>query len=136
MLTEQTHQHPLDSLQRVAEAEDVLKAQKEVLEVHVADSVKDYIIRLVEATRKHDDIYLGASPRGSLVLYKLGQALAASHGRSYVIPDDVKELVPLTLSHRTLVRPEAKWEERDETAILEEIVAGTRPPVTADYAET
>ncbi len=105
MLTEQTHGHPLTTIERVAAADDVLDAQELVQKVHVAESIKDYIVRIVEGTRRHRDVYLGASPRGSLALYKLSQGLAASNGRNFVTPDDVKELVPLALAHRILVRP-------------------------------
>jgi len=132
MLTDQTAGHPLENVRQVASAEDILAAQERVQEVHVADSIKEYIVRIVEATRSHRDVYLGASPRGSLALYKLTQALAAAQGRGYVLPDDVKELVSLTLAHRILLRPEARWQERTEYDILEEVVNGIRPPVTGN----
>jgi MoxR-like ATPase len=80
---------------------------KEVWDVHVDDTIRNYIVRLVFATRSHKDLLLGASPRGSHALYRSIQAYAAMHGRDYTLPDDVKHLVTAVLSHRCIVHPES-----------------------------
>jgi len=96
-----------------------------VTDVHVDESLERYILALVRATRSHSDAALGASPRGSLALYKTGQALAALRDRDYAIPDDVKTLVPLTLAHRLIVKPESQLRGRTAEAILVEILEHT-----------
>jgi MoxR-like ATPase len=103
----------------------LLAMQKQVWEVHVDDSLQDYIIRLVGGTRTHADLLLGGSPRASLALFKTAQALAAVRGRDHVIPDDVKYLVPFTLAHRLIVRPESELRGRSAAVILQEVLAGT-----------
>ena len=87
------------------------------------DTVRDYIVRLVFATRQHHDLLLGASPRGSHALYRGSQALAALHGRTYVLPDDVKSLAPTILSHRCILHPESALRGKNVDAILQEIMA-------------
>ena len=94
-------------------------------DVHVDESLERYILAIVSATRSHVDVALGASPRGSLALYKTGQALAALRGRDYVIPDDVKSLAPLTLSHRLIIKPESQLRGRTAEAVLNEILEQT-----------
>jgi MoxR-like ATPase len=102
--------------------DQLLDFQKAVWEVHVDESLLDYIIRLVGATRQHPDLALGGSPRASLALFKTTQALAAVRGRDYVIPDDIQFLLPYTLTHRLIARPEAELRGRTPTIILEEIL--------------
>lgn len=99
--------HPIEKLSQVVAAEEVLEAQAIVRRVHVAPSVGEYIVHLVRATREHSDVILGASPRGSLALYRAAQAVAALDGRGYVLPDDVKRMATPVLAHRIIVRPEA-----------------------------
>jgi MoxR-like ATPase len=94
--------------------------------------VRDYIVCLVKATREHPDVLLGASPRGSLALFKGSQALAALRGRSYVLPDDVKLLAPLALAHRCLVQPESALRGRTAASIVQELLA----TVTLDIGKT
>ena len=103
----------------------ILELQRLVWEVHVEDSLQDYIIRLVSATRQHPDLALGGSPRASLALFKTAQALAAVRGRDYVIPDDIKYLAPVTLPHRLIIRPEAELRGRTTAGILEDVLEGT-----------
>jgi MoxR-like ATPase len=103
----------------------LLSMQKLVWEVHVDDSLQDYIVRLVGGTRTHADLLLGGSPRASLALFKTAQALAAVRGRDHVIPDDVKYLVPFTLAHRLIVRPESELRGRTAAVIILEVLAGT-----------
>jgi MoxR-like ATPase len=98
----------LHELEPVADATEVQVLIKLAREVHVAPSLKKYIVDLTEATRDHPDVYLGASPRASLYLLRSSRAMAASRGRDYVIPDDIKDLIIPVLSHRVLLSPEAQ----------------------------
>ncbi len=90
--------------------------------MHVDDTVRDYIVRLVQATRTQPDLMLGASPRGSLALYRASQAWALIHGRDYVLPDDVKKLAPICLAHRCLVHPESSLRGCTATRIVGELL--------------
>lgn len=132
MLDRQQRGHPLDALQQVVPVERLLEAQEAVQEIHVGDDAKEYIVTLVEATRHHDDIYLGASPRGSLALYHASRAWAALQGRDFVLPDDVKALAEPTLAHRVIVSPAARMSGVDSrlavTTLLRSIpVPGAQP---------
>ena len=118
-------EHPIESLQPVSDGAQILPLAGLVWDVHVDDTVRDYIVRLVQATRQHPDLMLGASPRGSLALFKTSQALAALRQRSYVLPDDVKLLAPLALAHRCIVRPESALRGRTAALIVQEILAET-----------
>jgi MoxR-like ATPase len=110
--------------------ERLLEFQSLVWDVHMDDTIQDYIIRLVGATRAHPDLALGGSPRASLSLFKAAQALAAVRGRDHVIPDDVKYLAVATLAHRLIIRPEAELRGRTSAAILAEILENT--PIEID----
>ena len=122
ILDEQKRLHPIDNLQKVLSLEELRQMQAGVKEIYVDQGVADYIIRLVGATREHADVYLGASPRGSLHLYTAAQALAAISGRDYVIPDDVKQLAVPVLGHRLIVRSQASLREVDNDAIVREVL--------------
>ncbi len=100
-------EHPITQIEQVVDGARVLGLQPAVWDVHVDDTVRDYVLRLVHATRAHGDLALGASPRGSLALFKAAQALATLRGRDFVIPDDVKALAVPTLVHRLIVKPES-----------------------------
>jgi len=119
-----THQfhHPLDDLEQIMVAEDLVVIQKQIRSIHVDSSIREYIVAIANATRNHNNIYLGSSPRGSLALYRASQALAAIRGRGYVIPDDVKLLTKPTLAHRIIVTPAARVRAITSTAVLEEIL--------------
>jgi len=110
--------------------EQLLAFQNMVWDVHMDDTIQDYIIRLVGATRAHPDLALGGSPRASLSLFKAAQALAAIRGRDHVIPDDVKYLAVATLAHRLIIRPEAELRGKTSAAILAEILENT--PIEID----
>jgi len=114
--------HPIETLEQVVTAEELLAVQEEVKDVYIDDQIKEYIVNLVDATRHHGDVYLGASPRGSLALYKTGQALSAIQGRDYVIPDDIKTLAEVTLAHRLIVSPSARLKSVGSRAIIQEIL--------------
>jgi MoxR-like ATPase len=135
MLERQHRTHPLDSLEQVVHVEELVAAQHAVREVQVDPAVSDYIISLVEATRRHEEVQLGASPRGSLALYNAARALAAIRGRGFVIPDDVKELAEPTLAHRIIVSPSARMRNADSRGMILDLlrsipVPGGRPVAT------
>ncbi len=134
------HDHPINHLQPVEFSDqsvsgeelsssnslDVLaNFQRQVWDIHVDDSLQEYIIRLVGATRVHPDLALGASPRASLALFRSSQALAAIQGRDYVIPDDLKRLASVVLAHRLIAHPEAELRGKNSLSILREILAQT-----------
>ncbi|HEX2173448.1 MAG TPA: MoxR family ATPase, partial [Dehalococcoidia bacterium] len=108
ILEQQQFQHPIDGLQQVATAGEIIAAQNAVRHVYVDPRVKAYIVQVVAATRAHADVYLGASPRGSLALLRAGQARALLDGREFVTPDDIKLLAVPTLAHRVILSPSAR----------------------------
>jgi MoxR-like ATPase len=109
----------------VAEGRELAELYDLVADVHVDASLERYILDTVRATRSHPDVSVGASPRGSLALYKTAQALAAVRGRDYVAPDDVKEMAALALPHRLILRPESQLRGRDAQAIIADILDRT-----------
>jgi MoxR-like ATPase len=123
MLERQHRSHPLEDLQQTVRVEELLRAQAAVREVHVATPIREYIVSLVQATRDHDDVYLGASPRGSLALDNASRAWAALHGRDFVTPDDVKKLAEPTLAHRVIVNPAARIKNVDSRVVIRDILA-------------
>ena len=120
---------PLDKLEAVASPDALLASQQAVREIAVEESVRDYIIRVVQATRHHAAVELGASPRGSLSLYRAAQALAAIRGRTFVLPDDVKYLAPGVLTHRLVISPQIRLRGRTPEAVLTEIIESVPVPV-------
>src|SRR5712692_7200584 len=116
------HHHPLYDLAQIMTAEELIVIQQQIRAVHVDPSIREYIVSIANATRSHGNIYLGASPRGSLALFRTAQALAAMRGRGYVIPDDIKVLVKPTLAHRIIMTPAARVRGITSTSILEEIL--------------
>ena len=125
MLRHLRKRHPIETVGQVVEGTELLSLYDVVTDVHVDESLERYILAIVHATRSHPDIALGASPRGSLALYKTAQALAALRSRDYVIPDDVKMLAPLALTHRLIVKPESQLRGRTAGTILAEILERT-----------
>ncbi|MBM3127047.1 MAG: MoxR family ATPase [Chloroflexi bacterium] len=128
MLDAQQFAHPIDQIDQVARADELTHAQRAVKDVYIDALVKEYILALIEATRKHPDIYLGASPRGSLALYKTAQARAAIQGRAYVIPDDIKALAGAALAHRLIVSPAARLKNVDARAVVDELLHSVAVP--------
>ncbi|HJR78859.1 MAG TPA: MoxR family ATPase [Anaerolineales bacterium] len=118
-------EHPVTKIGKVVDGQELSELQKRVWDVNVDSTLQDYIVDLVEATRSHPDVSLGVSPRGSLALLKGAQAFAAIRGRDYVIPEDIKTLVPLTLAHRLILKPEAELRGRSARSILEDILEKT-----------
>ncbi len=119
---------PLDDLQPVAHAHEIVKLIEAVREVHVAPAVRRYAVELVGATRHHPDLRLGASPRATLHLIRAARASAALDGREFVRPDDVQELAPAVLAHRLLPTSQAQLNRRTPEQTVADIVAGTRVP--------
>lgn len=128
ILDRQQIQHPINELEVVASVKDVLSAQKKLRSVHIAPPVKSYLVNLVQRTRNHEDVYLGASPRGSLGLFRAGQATAAIQGRDYVTPDDIKRVARPILGHRLILAPGARLQNRNEDSILDEIMENALVP--------
>ena len=126
MIDQQQIVHPLESLKRVVSVKDLIEAQEAVRHVKVSDELKRYIVDLINATRGHGEIYLGASPRGSLALFRMAQAKAALAGRSYVVPDDIKDMAVTALAHRLIVGSAARIREVDAREVVREIL-GTVP---------
>jgi MoxR-like ATPase len=122
---------PLESLEPVSSAADLLAMQEQVRSVLVEESVRQYIVRVVRATREHTAVEVGVSPRGTLALYRTAQALAALRGREFVIPDDVKYLAPPVLTHRLIISPQTRLRGRRSEEIVAEIVATVPVPVEA-----
>lgn len=122
VLDRQQFHHPVEDLEPVASVEELLEAQEEIKRIFVSPAVKEYIVRLVHATRQHSDIYLGASPRGSLTLYRTSQARAAMLGRDYVLPDDVKFVAPFVLTHRLIISPSARLRNVTPSDVLAEVL--------------
>jgi MoxR-like ATPase len=113
---------PLDALTPVTDAREIAFSQFACSAVHCDPAVKDYAVRIVSRTRQHPDVSLGASPRGSLGLFHAAQANAAAAGREYVIPDDIKELAPLVLNHRIMLRPNAELRGVTTNTVVDEVL--------------
>src|SRR5438477_5865399 len=117
--------HPIDSIHAIASGDELLALTDQITDVHVDQTIERYCLAIVRATRQHPDVALGASTRGTLALYKTAQALAALRGRDYVLPEDVRTLVPLTLAHRLILRPESQLRGRSAGQILADILEHT-----------
>lgn len=122
-------QHPIENLDAVLSLEELLQMQKEVAEVYVDETVKSYIISIVNETRSHSSVYLGASPRGSIALMKSAQSYAFVQGREYVIPDDIKFLAPYALSHRIILNSDSKFANVSPKTVVTEILQKVKIPV-------
>ena len=120
---------PLADLQPVAAAQEVTGYQELVREVYFEPVLRNYLVQLVQATRCHVDVELGASPRASMGLYRCSQALAAIRGRDYVTPDDVKTLAPYALSHRMILKSQARLRDRTAETVVSEILDQVQVPV-------
>jgi MoxR-like ATPase len=118
----------VEDLRPVATAADVVTASDSVADIHVATAIQTYIVDLADATRRHHELGLGVSPRGALALQRAARAYAASTGRDYVLPDDVKLLAPSVLEHRLLVTPEAELRGRSVSEVFAEVLAGVAVP--------
>ncbi len=120
---------PLDDLQPVVPADEVLQAIDDVRQIRVGEAVQNYVVNIVRTTRDHKELDLGASPRASMALYRLAQAWAAIDDRNFVLPDDVKFLAPYILTHRILVSPQTVLRGRTSVEIIEDLVDTVPVPV-------
>ncbi len=127
MLEAQQIKHPIEDIKPVTTGKELVGIQELAKKVHVSQSLEKYIVRIVNATRENDEIYLGASPRGSLGLYRVGQVYAALQGRDYVIPDDIKDNAIPVLAHRLVIQPGARIKHLSSQQLIEEIL--TNVPV-------
>lgn len=128
ILKRQQFRHPLEDISQVVTGEEVIAAQGSIHNVFVAESVFHYMVEIVQKTRAHKDVYLGASPRGSLALYKTSQARALLAGRGYVLPDDIKSLVVPTLSHRIILGPGARLRNLTTEMVIHEALSEVTVP--------
>ncbi len=130
ILAQQTREHPLASIEAMITRDEIVRLQNEVREVYLDASLREYIVDVVGATRSHAQVQIGASPRGSLALLHTAQAYAAVHGRTYVLPDDVKKLAKHVLSHRLILRPEARLKSSSAETIINEILDTVAVPTS------
>ena len=128
VLDRQQFQHPIEKLEQVIGAEELLAAQTAVRQVYADAAIKAYLVEIVTQTRKHPDVYLGASPRGSLALHHTAQARAALHGRDYIIPDDVKSLAEAALAHRIIIGPAARIKDVSARSVIQDILSTVPVP--------
>jgi MoxR-like ATPase len=128
MLSRLQHRHPIDDLQAVVSAEEIIQCQQAVKAVRVDDKVNRYIVELVRQSRQHPDILLGGSPRASLALYRSAQALAAIRGQSFITPDDVKRLMPAVLGHRLILKPESRLRKVTTGSVIDELLDSVAVP--------
>jgi MoxR-like ATPase len=128
ILDSHQHHHPLEDLAQIMTADELVNIQQQIRSIHVDPSIREYIVAISNATRNHQNIYLGVSPRGSLALFRASQALAAMRSRGYVIPDDIKLLAKPTLAHRIIVTPAARVRAITSTIILDEILQSIPVP--------
>jgi MoxR-like ATPase len=128
ILERQQLRHPIDALEAVIPAEELNMVMEEIKKVYVSKPIKRYLVDLVNRTRQSPDVYLGASPRGSLALFRTGQAVAALAGRDFVLPDDIKGMAVPVLAHRVIVGPAARLRELSAEKIVEEILENLPVP--------
>ncbi|MEZ4639367.1 MAG: MoxR family ATPase [Caldilineaceae bacterium] len=129
MLLRYERQDPLVDLQPVADAADIVDLQGRVRAIHVNEDVRNYALAVVRATREHPSVALGVSPRGTLALYRAGQAYAALHGRDFVIPSDIQRLAPPILTHRIHISPQTRLRGRTPQQVVAEVVESVPAPV-------
>jgi MoxR-like ATPase len=122
--------HPIDDLKPVVSADDVLACQEAIRYVHVDDKVTRYVLEIVHASREHEDVLLGGSPRASIALFRTAQALAAIAGRDFATPDDVKKMAQPVLGHRLILKPESRLRKRTASVVVRELVGDAKVPVT------
>ena len=128
VLDRQQFAHPIESLEQVVGVEELLAAQQEVRKVYVDPLIKGYVVEIVTQTRRHPDVYLGASPRGSLALFRTAQARASLHDRDYVIPDDIKALAEAALAHRIIIGPAARIKDVNTRSVIRDILSSVPVP--------
>ena len=128
ILKKQQYMHPIEDIDQVVSVDEILSAQQDIQTVFMAENVYKYLVKVVQKTREHKDVYLGASPRGSLALFKASQARAAIHGRDFVIPDDIKALVMPALGHRIILGPGARLKNLTPDLVIQESLSDVLVP--------
>ena len=124
ILLRQKIKHPIEDLEQVVTVEEIMEMQKKVREVFIEDSLREYIVKIVQETRHDENLFLGASPRGSIALYRAAQAIAFIDGREFILPDDIKKIAPYTLAHRMISKTDGYHSaglEKVVENILEEV---------------
>lgn len=129
LLSRLQFQHPIDKLEQVANTQEILKAQEIIKQVHVEQSLRNYIVKIIHTLRNHSQVYLGASPRGSLTIFKGAQALAAIEGRDYVVPDDIKLMARCALPHRVILKPGAQLNGFEPEKLVADILGQVPVPI-------
>ena len=130
MLTCLQHGHPIDDLKPVVSADDVIACQEAIRGIHVDEKVKQYILEIVHASRSHEDVMLGGSPRATIALFRTAQAMAAVNGRDFAMPDDVKKMAHPVLAHRLILKPESRLRKRTAGAVVKDLVDDAKVPIT------
>jgi MoxR-like ATPase len=128
ILNRQQLRHPIETLRSVIKVPELKEAMEKIKKVYVSDAIKHYLVELTNRTRQNVDVYLGASPRGSLALFRTGQVAAALAGREYVLPDDIKRMAVPVLAHRVIVGPAARLRELSAEKIVQEILENSPVP--------
>jgi MoxR-like ATPase len=129
MLERLQHGHPIDDLQPVVSAVDFQACQQTIRDIYVDPRVRKYILEIVQATRQHEDLHLGGSPRASIALFRTAQALASLGNRSFALPDDVKKMAPVVLGHRLILRPESRLRKVTAASVINEILTEVPVPM-------
>jgi MoxR-like ATPase len=129
MLTRLQKGHPIEDLNPVVSAQDIIDCQNAVRDVFVDDKIKKYVLDIVHASREHEDVMLGGSPRASIALFRTAQALAAMNGRDFVAPDDVKRMAQPVLAHRLILKPESRLRKKTPAVVVNELVMDAKVPV-------
>jgi MoxR-like ATPase len=124
--------HPIETLEPVVSAEEVIACQQSVREIHVDAKVREYVLQIVRSTREHSAVILGGSPRASLAMFHAAQALAAINGFEFVLPDDVKQLAHAVLDHRLIIRPENRLRKMTASSIVDEILNQVEVPLVTE----
>ncbi len=133
ILSQYLKQNPLDSITPVIDIAEILDLQQQVKNVYIDNTLLNYVVEIINLTRKNENILLGASPRGSLALCKAAQALALIKGRDYVLPEDIKRMIIPTLSHRIILKQEAKLKKKNVIEILSSIINSVFVPLVNSY---
>lgn len=131
MLEMLQYQHPLDALEPVVSADELLACQRAVRDIRVDDTVRQYLLQIVHDTRQHDELSLGGSPRATLALFRTSQALAALRGRKFVLPDDVKRVAGPVLTHRVILKPESRLRKVTAERVVDEVIAEIAVPTVS-----
>jgi MoxR-like ATPase len=132
MMQRQQRCHPIETLEEVVSAEEILKCQQAIRELHVDTKVREYVLQIVRGTREHPGVVLGGSPRASLALFHAAQALAAINGFDFVLPDDVKQLAHAVLDHRLILRPENRLRKMTATSVVDEVLNHVEVPLVPE----